>query len=127
MKNIGASVSAVLTHEKKSVAAAEEEIEEEECHWQENEMIFYLKTDPECQISAIEGWCENTKGEVVGSADICFRHIITGKRCDDVWDAVDGSAGFDTRWADGWETLSIRIEDVLDIEKIIRTERSVAL
>jgi len=33
MKNIGVSVSTVLTEEKKSVAAvAERELEEEECH-----------------------------------------------------------------------------------------------
>ena len=43
MKNIGASVSAVFTQEKKPVAAvAEEEIEEEEYHQMRNEMVFYL-------------------------------------------------------------------------------------
>ena len=47
MKNIETSVSAVLTHEKKPVAAAEEEIEEEECHLMRNEMVFCLKEAPE--------------------------------------------------------------------------------
>ena len=40
MKNIGASVSAVLTAKKKE--AEVEEIEEEEYHQMENEMIFCL-------------------------------------------------------------------------------------
>ena len=50
MKNIGASVSAVLTHKKK------EKVEEEEYHQMENEMIFFLSEAPEYQISAVAEW-----------------------------------------------------------------------
>ena len=51
MKNIGASVSAVLTPEKKDE-------EEEEYHQMENEMIFCLEEAPEFQISAVAEWGE---------------------------------------------------------------------
>ena len=47
MKNIGASVSEVLTQEKKEAEAGE--IEEEEYHMMKNEMIFYLREYPNCQ------------------------------------------------------------------------------
>ena len=130
VKNIGASANAVFAQVKEEgekKEAKEGKVEEEECSWRENETTFFLKEDPECQISAIEGWCENTKGEVVGSADVCFRHIITGRRVDTVWGAVDGYAGFDTTWADGFETIATRIEEIPQLEKIIRTERSVEL
>ena len=53
MKSIGASVSAVLTAEKKEAevkkvveAEEEEEEEEEEYHQMENEMIFCLEEAP---------------------------------------------------------------------------------
>ena len=121
MKNIEASVGAVPAQEKK------EEAEEAEYTWKTNETVFYLQENPDCQMAVGGEWHGNTAGGVVGSVDIYFRHIITGRRCDDVWDAVDGSAGFDRRWADGWEELSLRIEDLPNLEKIIRTERSVAL
>ena len=124
MKNICASVGAIPTHRKKEEAT--EEVEEE-YHQMENEMIFCLKEDPEYQISAVAEWGENSRGDIVVGADTYFRHIITGKRCGSVWDAVDGYVGFDTRWADDYENLASHIEDIADIEKIVRTERSVEL
>ena len=120
MKNIDASVGAVPTQEQKAVKGGGVE---EECNWRENEIVFYLREDPDCQISAIGGCCENARGEMVGSADICFRHVITGKRCDSVWNSIYGTAGFDRKWADGWEKLAIRIEDVLDLGKIVCNEK----
>ena len=45
MENIGASVDAVSTQEKKSVA--EEEIEEEDRHLMRNEVVFFfIKNNP---------------------------------------------------------------------------------
>jgi len=120
MKNIGASVDAVSTQGKKTAV-------EEEYTWKTNETVFYLRENPDCQMAVGGEWHGNTAGGVVGSVDIYFRHIITGKRCDTVWDAVDGYAGFDDRWADAWETLGKRIEDIPNIEKTVCTERSVML
>ena len=122
MKNIEASVGAVSTQEKKSVAAVEVEYT-----WKTNELVFYLQGNPDCQISAIGEWHGNTRGEIVGSADICFLHFLSGRRRDTVWEAIRGYECFDDRWADDWETLGKRIEDIADIKKIIRTERSVEL
>ena len=86
MKNIGASVSAVLTPEKKEVEKkiVEEEVEEE-YHQMENEMIFCLEEAPEYQISAVAEWGENSRGDMVVGVDTYFRHIMTGQRCESVW------------------------------------------
>ena len=124
MKNIGASVSAGLTQEQKE---GREKEEEEEYIWKSNETVFYLQRNPDCWLSVGGEWHGNAAGEVVGSVDIYFRHILTGKRRDTVWDAVDGYAGFDDRWADDWEELAGRIEDIPDIEKIVCTERSMMI
>ena len=82
MKNIGVSVSAFLTPEKKEaekkIEEEEEEIEEEEYHQMENEMTFFLLDAPEYQISAVAEWGENSRGDVVVGADTYFRHILTG-------------------------------------------------
>ena len=120
MENIGASVSAVLTPGKKGEA-------EEEYIWKTNETLFYLQENPDCYLVAGGEWHGTKTGGVVGSVDIYFRHILTSRRCKTVWDAVDGYAGFDTRWADDYENLASHIEDIADIEKIVRTERSVEL
>ena len=120
MENIGASVSAVLTQEKKQE-------EEKEYTWKTNETVFYLRENPKCQMAVGGEWHGNAQGGIVGQPDIYFRHIITGKRCDTVWDAVDGYAGFDDRWADAWEKLAMHIEDIPNLEKTVCTERSVEL
>ena len=66
MKNIGASVSEVLTQEKKEAEVEKVEEEggegevEEEYHPMENEMIFYLREAPVYRISAVGKWCENS-------------------------------------------------------------------
>ena len=120
MKNIEASVSEVLTQEKKRE-------EEKEYTWKFNETLFYLQENPDCYLVAGGEWHGTKAGGVVGPVDIYFRHILTSRRCETVWDAVDGYVGFDDRWADDFEKLAMHIEDLPNIEETVRTERSVEL
>ena len=125
MKNIGASVSAVFTQEKKPAAAvAEEEIEGEECHQMRNEMVFYLKEAPEYQISAVAEWCENSRGDILtAEPDTYFLHVLTGARCENVWSCLTG-------WSEPgegqekWDTLCERIDELENLEQIICDEES---
>ena len=125
MENIEASVGAVPTQEQKPVEGGG--VEEKEYTWKTNETLFYLQENPDCYLVAGGEWHGTKTGGVVGSVDIYFRHILTSRRCETVWDAVDGYACSDDRWADDWETLGKRIEDIADIEKIICKEISVML
>ena len=129
MKNIGASVSAVLTAEKKEAEAEKEEEEEEveeEYHQMINEMIFFLREAPEYQISAVAEWAENSRGDVVVGADTYFRHVLTGQRCESVWSCLTG-------WSEPgegqekWETLCERIEKYGNLEQTICGEKRVGL
>jgi len=128
MKNIGASVSAVLTQEKKPVAAAaEEEIEEEECHQMRNEMIFFLREAPEYRISGVAEWCENSRGDILtAEPDTYFLHVLTGARCESVWSCLTG-------WSEPgegqekWDTLCERIDELENIEQIMCDEESFAV
>ena len=130
MKNIGASVSAVLTPEKKEAEVEKVEGEgdegevEEEYYQMENEMIFCLEEAPEYQISAVGRWLENQKGEVVGDADTYFRHIMNGSRCDSVWRCIEGWSEQSERMEEIWETLCMRIEETDGLEQIICDEES---
>ena len=125
MKNIGASVGAIPTQEKKEVEEVEdEEIEEEDWHQMRNEVIFYLREAPEYRISAVGEWCENSRGDIVSEADTYFLHILTGARCESVWSALTG-------WSEPgegqgkWETLCGRIDELDNIEQYICDEKSV--
>ena len=131
MKNIGASVSAVLTPEKKEVEKAEEKEEEEEeveeeYHQMENEMIFFLEEAPEYQISAVAEWGENARGDIVVGVDTYFRHILTGERCESAWGCLVG-------WSEPgegqekWETLCERIEGYGNLEETMCDVKSVEL
>jgi len=132
MKNIGASVSEVLTKEKKEVEkkTAEEEvegeIEEEEYYQMENETIFFLEEAPEYQISAVAEWAENSRGDVVVGVDTYFRHILTGERCESAWGCLVG-------WSEPgegqekWETLCERIEEYGNLEETICDMKRVGL
>ena len=130
MENIGASVSAVLTAEKKEVEVkkvVEEEEVEEEYHQMENEMIFFLSEAPEYQISAVAEWGENARGDVVVGADTYFRHILTGQRCESAWGCLVGWSEPDEHATEKWETLCRRIEDLPNLEEIICDEKRVGL
>jgi len=123
MKNIGASVGAVPTQEKKPVA--EEEIEEEDRHIMRNEMVFFLKEAPEYRISAVAEWCENSQGDILtAEPDTYFLHVLTGARCESVWSCLTG-------WSEPgegqekWDTLCERIEEFENLEQTICDEKSV--
>ena len=120
MKNICASVDAVSTQEKKQE-------EEKEYTWKTNETLFFLQENPDCFIVVGGEWHGTKAGEVVGSVDTYFRHILTSKRCESVWDAVDGYVYFDGGWLDDFEKLAMHIEDTRNLEEIVRTERSVMI
>ena len=127
MKNIGASVSAVLTPKKKE-AEVEKVVEEEDCHLMRNEMIFCLNEAPEYQISAVGEWRENARGDIVQEeADTYFLHVTTGQRCESVRDCFDGWSEQDTESAEQWETLCERIEEYGNLEQTICDEKRVEL
>ena len=124
MKNIGASVSAVLTSEKKEV---EKKIAEEEGGKyirKENEVIFCLDEAREYQISAVARWSENARGEIVDQPDIYFRHISTGRLCQSVY-ACLGDEVYDQFAEEKWETLAFRLRMMLrrDLRRIVCGEK----
>jgi len=127
MKNIGASVSAVLTPKKKE-AEVEKVVEEEDCHLMRNEMIFSLNEAPEYQISAVGEWRENARGDIVQEeADTYFLHVTTGQRCESVWSCLTGWSESDEKSSEKWETLCERIENLDGMEEYICNEKRVGL
>ena len=122
MENIGASVSAVLTSEKKEVKKVEEE--EKKYIRKENEVIFCLEEAPEFQISAVARWGENSQGEIMEQPDIYFRHISTGRLCQSVW-ACLGDEVYDQHAEEKWETLAYRLRVMLrrDLRRIVCFEK----
>ena len=124
MKNIGASVSAVLTPEKKEEV---EEVVEEEYHQMENVAIFFLSEAPEYQISAVAEWAENARGDVVVGADIYFLHVMTGQRCENARECLDGWSEPDEDATEKWEALCERIEELENTDEIICDEKRVGL
>jgi len=123
MKNIEASVGAVPTQEKEEKVKVEVEEEEDEYTEHRNEMYFFLEEYPEYRISAVGRWRENSKGKVIEDADIYFRHIMTGERCESAWECLIGWS--DDEWTEEiWETLCMRIEELDGLEEIICDEES---
>ena len=120
MKNIGASVSAVLTAEKK------EEVEEEGEKYirKENEVMFCLEEAPEYRISAVARWGENARGEIMEQPDIYFRHISTGRLCQSVYACMVG-VEHDQYAEEKWDTLYYRIRTMLlrDLRRIVCYEK----
>ena len=127
MKNICASVGVFPTQREKKVEEEEEEgeIEEEEYHPMENEMIFCLEEAPEFRISAVGKWCENSAGKVIGDAETYFRHIMTGQRCESVRDCFSGWSERNEKTSEQWETLCRRIEELDNIDEYICDEEKV--
>ena len=127
MENIGAGVNAVLTREKKQEEEGELKKEEVEYILMKNEMIFFLREDPHFQISAVGEWCENARGDVVQGADIYFRHISTGQRCESAWSCLVGMSEPDEHATEKWEALCERIEELENLEVIVCDEKQVGL
>ena len=123
MKNIGASVGAVPTLEKKE--AENRKIEEEEYHMMKNEMIFCLQEYPNCQIAGVAEWGENSQGDIMREVDTYFRHILTGQRCETPWACILGVAEFNEYHEEIWETLCARIENHVNIEQDMCYEKRV--
>jgi len=93
--------------------------------WKENEMVFYLRENPNCQVYAVGAWRENTAGKMIGDVDTYFIHILTGRRCNTVRDCATGWSEREKKEADDWESLCRRVEDLLGVEEIICTEKRV--
>ena len=125
MKNIGASVGAVPTQEKKEAEEAEKQEEEgQTCIWRENEVIFCLDEAREYQISAVAWWVENARGDIVEQPDIYFRHIVTGRLCQSVY-ACLGDEVYDQFAEEKWDTLAFRLRMMLrrDLRRIVCYEK----
>ena len=133
MENIGASVSAVLTAEKKEAEKktpeeeVEEEIDEEECIPMKNEMIFFLKEAPEFQISGVAEWGENSQGDIMKELDTYFLHVLTGQRCESAWSCLTGWSEPDEKSAEQWETLCMRIEEYENLEQDMCYEKTIGV
>ena len=125
MKNIGASVGAVPTQEKKQAEAGK--IEEEEYHMMKNEMIFYLREYPGCQISGVAEWGENSQGDIMREVDTYFLHILTGRRCETPWACILGVAEFNEYHEEIWETLCMRIDNYENIEQDMCYEKKICV
>ena len=124
MENIGAGVSEVLTHKKKEVG--EQEIEEREYIQRKNEMIFFLREYPNCQITGVAEWCENSQGDILtAEPDTYFRHILTGQRCETPWACLAGVVEFNEYYKEIWETLCMRIENHENFEEDMCYEKRV--
>ena len=91
----------------------------------ENEMVFYLRENPNCQVYAVGVWRENTTSEVIGDVDTYFLHILTGRRCESAWGCLVGWSEQDKKTAEDWETLCQHIEDLPSLEQIICDEKRV--
>ena len=124
MKNIGASVGAVPTQEKKEPEVKKVVGEGEKYIRKENEVIFCLEEAPEFQISAVARWGENARGEIVEQPDIYFRHISSGRLCQSVW-ACLGDELYDQYAEEKWETLAYRLRIMLrrDLRRIVCGEK----
>jgi len=124
MKNIGASVGAVLTPGKKEAEAEKVEEEEKKYIRKENEVIFCLEEAPEYRISVVARWGENARGEIVEQPDIYFRHISTGRLCQSIY-ACLGDEVYDQFAEEKWETLAFRLCMMLrrDLRRIVCGEK----
>ena len=124
MKNIGASVSEVLTREKKEAEVKKVVEEGEKYIRKENEVMFCLEEAPEYRISAVARWGENARGEIMEQPDIYFRHISTGRLCQSVYACMVG-VEHDQYAEEKWDTLYYRIRTMLlrDLRRIVCGEK----
>ena len=108
--------------------STQEKVEEEEKYYEmENEVMFFLKKHPKFNIRAVGVWLENDNREMVGSIDIHFRHIFTGRRCECVRECLEGWYHSSIKNKNLWETLCNRIEACSNLEEIIQNESEFGL
>ena len=105
----------------------EDDDDEEEYNEMENEVTFYLKEDTTFRISAIGKWRENSRGEIIGDADIYFYHITTGQRCKNLMDCFQGWSEQNEEDTEKWETLCHRIEACSNLKEIILNGNTIDL
>ena len=105
----------------------EKEDKEEKYYEMENEVMFFLKKHPKFNIRAVGVWLENDNREMVGSIDIHFRHIFTGRRCKCVRECLEGWYHSSIKNKNLWETLCNRIEACSNLEEIIQNESEFGL
>ena len=91
----------------------------------ENEMVFYLRENPKCQVQAVGLWRENMRGKTIWGVDTYFIHILTGRRCNTVRDCATGWLEPEKKAADDWELICQHIEDLPNLEQIICDEKRV--
>ena len=125
MKETQSVVDVVSLDEKSKGVSRPVSYEGEKYIWKENEMVFYLRENPKCQVYAVGVWRENTAGETIGDVDTYFVHILTGQRCESVRDCFSGWSELDKKAEEEWEALCQRIEDLPGIEEIICVEERV--
>ena len=125
MKNIEASVGAVPMHGKNKPKKPKKK--EEEYHLMRNEMIFYLREAPGCQIHGVAEWCENSQGDIVKEVDTYFLHLLTGRRCETPWACLVGVVEFNEYYEEIWETLCMRIMNHENIEEDMCYEKEVCV
>ena len=120
------SVVGVFSRDGKSKGVSRPKMYEGEKYiLKENEMVFYLRENPNCQVQAVGQWRENTAGTTIGDVDTYFIHILTGRRCESAWGCLVGWSEQDEKSAEEWETLCQHIEDLRGIEEIICDEKIV--
>ena len=118
MENIGASVGVFPAHREKKEAEKKTVEEEKEYIRKKNEMIFYLREHPNCQISGVaEWWSEYAYGGAILKVDTYFRHILTGRRCETPWACIVGVAGVNEYHEEKWETLCMHIQNHENLEQ----------
>ena len=125
MESTGAGVSKVLMREKKQTEEAEEK--EEEYHMMKNEMIFYLREYPNCRLTGVAEWGENSQGDIMKEVDTYFLHILTGRRCETPWACLVGVVNFNGYYEEIWETLCMRIENYVNIEQDMCYEKEICV
>ena len=120
-KNV--SVDTKSAQEKEEDEEEEAKVEEEEYTEMENEMVFYLRENPKCQVYAIGKWYENSHGQVIGDVETYFLHILTNERCESVRDCFSGWSEQDKKADEDWESLCQHIEELDGLEEIICDEK----
>ena len=120
MKNIGEAVSIVRHLERPSREIEEKAEAEAEYEIHRKMTMFFLEEDPSIKIYSHIEWCKNLKDEIVLIApDISFQHVRTNIPYRNVLACILGCTGWDDEKRGKWETLCLRIDNLVNIQEII--------